>query len=56
VVEIRDDILQEEDGAMLRHGLQELHGRGLLVVPRAQELKPDPARLEERYAQFRQAG
>ena len=56
VVEIRDDILREEDGSMLRHGLQELHGHGLLVIPRAPELKPDPARLEERYVQFRQAG
>jgi putative restriction endonuclease len=56
VVEIRDDILREEDGPMLRHGLQELHGHGLLVVPRASDLKPDPVRLEERYVQFRQAG
>ena len=56
VVEIRDDILQEEDGPMLRHGLQELHGRDLLNVPRARELKPDPVRLEERYVKFRQAG
>jgi len=56
VVEIRRDILQEEDGPMLRHGLQELHGHGLVVVPRARELKPDPARLEERYQTFRQAG
>lgn len=56
VVEIRRDILKEEDGPMLRHGLQELHGRALLVVPRAQELKPDPVRLEERYHLFRQAG
>jgi putative restriction endonuclease len=56
VVEIRDDILKEEDGPMLRHGLQELHGRDLLNVPRARELKPDPVRLEERYVKFRQAG
>ena len=41
---------------MLRHGLQELHGRDLLNVPRARELKPDPVRLEERYVKFRQAG
>jgi putative restriction endonuclease len=56
VVELRRDILEEEDGPMLRHGLQELHGRALLVVPRARELKPDPARLEARYQVFRQAG
>ena len=56
VVEIRSDILQEEDGPMLRHGLQELHGQNVVIVPRARELKPDPARLEERYQLFRQAG
>ena len=56
VVEIRRDILEEEDGPMLRHGLQELHGRELVVVPRARELKPDPVRLEERYQGFRHAG
>ncbi len=56
VVEIRRDILQEEDGPMLRHGLQALHGQDLVVVPRARELKPDPARLDERYQLFRKAG
>ncbi len=56
VVEIRHDILKEKDGPMLLHGLQELHGRDLVVVPRARELKPDPARLEERYELFRRAG
>lgn len=56
VVEIRDDILREVDGPMLLHGLQELHGRELLVIPRARDLKPDPERLEERYELFRKAG
>jgi putative restriction endonuclease len=56
VVQIRHDILQEEDGPMLLHGLQELHGQGLQVVPRPRELKPDPERLQERYELFRQAG
>jgi putative restriction endonuclease len=56
VVEIRRDILEEEDGPMLLHGLQELHGRDLLVVPRAHESKPDRKRLEERYQQFKRAG
>ena len=56
VIEIRADVLKEEDGPMLRHGLQELHGRRLLVVPRGREQRPDPERLEERYLMFRQAG
>ncbi len=56
VLEIREDILREKDGPMLRHGLQELHGQELQVVPRDRELQPDPKRLEERYQLFRQAG
>lgn len=56
VIEIHRDILEEEDGPMLRHGLQDLHGHGLVEVPRARELKPDPARLDERYQMFRRAG
>ena len=56
VVQIRHDILQEEDGPMLLHGLQELHGQSLQVVPRARDQKPDPERLEERFEQFRHAG
>ena len=56
VVEIRHDILEEEDGPMLLHGLQGMHGRDLVVIPRQRELRPDPDRLEERYTQFRQAG
>jgi len=56
VVEIRDDILQEIDGPMLRHGLQELDRRRLLVVPRREAERPRQAFLEERYERFRAAG
>ena len=56
VVEIRSDILAERDGPMLRHGLQDLHGARLLVLPRRAQDHPDPGRLEERYKQFRAAG
>jgi putative restriction endonuclease len=55
VVEIRDDILRERDGPMLRHGLQELHGAPLAVLPRRPEERPDPERLEVRYDAFRAA-
>ena len=54
-VEIRHDILQEVDGPMLRHGLQDLHGR-LISLPSKATDKPDPARLEERFERFRAAG
>jgi putative restriction endonuclease len=55
-VEVRKDILVEEDGPMLLHGLQECHGQSLLVVPKAAHLRPNQTFLEERYQQFREAG
>jgi len=54
VVEVRNDVLQEIDGPMLRHGLQEMHGSSI-SVPRSRRDHPDPTRLEERYEQFRAA-
>ena len=54
-IHIREDILEEVDGPMLRHGLQDLHGARLLVTPRHPTDRPNPAFLEERYAGFRQA-
>lgn len=51
-VHIRSDVLDEVDGPMLRHGLQDHHDRALLVVPRRTSDQPDRARLEERYEQF----
>jgi len=50
-VHIRQDILDEIDGPMLRHGLQGMHNRRLLV-PHARAAKPHAERLEERYAEF----
>jgi hypothetical protein len=38
-VEIRLDVLDGEDGPMLRHGLQGFHGAGI-AVPRAELLRP----------------
>jgi putative restriction endonuclease len=55
VVEIRDDVLQEIDGPMLRHGIQEHHGTKI-VVPQASRDRPSPERLEMRYELFRRAG
>lgn len=56
ILEIRNDVLDEVDGPMLRHGLQDLNGRPLLVVPRAKPDRPDPAFLQARYEVFREAG
>lgn len=55
VVEIREDILREKDGPMLRHGLQEMAGV-TLVVPLARVNRPLTAALEKRYTQFLAAG
>ncbi len=52
-IEVQRAILDEVDGPMLRHGLQELHGHAVMVIPRAQAARPDRERLEERYEQFR---
>ena len=54
VVEVRADILEEVDGPMLRHGLQD-HHRSKIIVPRAPQERPSAERLEIRYEQFRQA-
>ena len=55
VIQIRRDILEEEDGPMLLHGLQHMHG-SRLHVPRPAELRPRREFLEERYELFRRAG
>jgi putative restriction endonuclease len=55
VVEIHEGLLHEIDGPMLRHGLQEHHGKPLMYVPDRRTDRPAPERLEERYGQFRVA-
>lgn len=55
VIEIRRDILEEVDGPMLRHGLQEIAG-WQLQVPRQPAQRPRQEFLEERYELFRKAG
>jgi putative restriction endonuclease len=56
VIEIRKDVLDESDGPMLMHGLQECHNARLAVVPIANRLRPNKDFLEERYELFRKAG
>ena len=55
VIEIRNDLLAERDGPMLRHGLQEMNGT-TLTAPRRPIDRPGSEYLEERYATFRRAG
>jgi len=50
-IEVRREILEESDGPMLKHGLQEIHNKSI-HVPSSRKLKPDPERLEKRYEVF----
>lgn len=52
---LRHDLLEEHDGPMLVHGLQEFHG-GRIVVPTRAALRPSAENLERRYERFRSAG
>jgi putative restriction endonuclease len=56
VIKIREDILREEDGPMLEHGLQRFDGQRLLVVPAAPRLRPNRDFLAKRFEAFRRAG
>ncbi len=53
-VHLRADVLEEHDGPMLRHGLQELHG-GWIQTPRRAEHLPNRGYLAERFERFRAA-
>ncbi len=50
-VHVREEILAEVDGPMLKYGLQAMDGRTLLVPRRVRE-RPDPDRLQRRYLEF----
>ena len=52
VIEIKKEIMEEEDGPVLRYGLQGLH-QTLLTLPLSKSSYPDPQRLEVRYEEFR---
>lgn len=52
VIEIRQDLLEELDGPMFRHGLQEVHGRTLMVLPSSRKERPDSDLLEVAYQRF----
>jgi putative restriction endonuclease len=50
-IEIRRDILDEDDGPMLLHGLKNLQGKHIFS-PTASAIRPSPERLEVRYEKF----
>jgi putative restriction endonuclease len=54
IVQVSRRLLDEQDGPMLKHGLQEMHGRSL-QLPRSRRAHPDRDRLESKYQRFRDA-
>lgn len=54
-VHINRALMDELDGPMLRHGLQEMDGRSLTLPPRSSD-RPSADRLAERFDEFRAAG
>jgi putative restriction endonuclease len=53
-VRINSELMDETDGPMLLHGLQEMNGRGL-TLPRRRADRPSKDRLAERFAAFKAA-
>jgi putative restriction endonuclease len=51
IVHVNRELLEEIDGLMLRHGLQEMHGRAI-SVPRSRRDQPDRDRLDARFQRF----
>jgi putative restriction endonuclease len=54
-VEVSRSVLEESDGPMLRHALQEMDGVRILT-PRAPDKRPDRDLLQQRLRRFREAG
>ena len=54
LVHVRRDILEEHDGPMLKHGLQDMDGHRI-ILPRVALKRPNPEYLEARFTQFRAA-
>lgn len=54
IIEVRQDILDEEDGPMLQHGLKDLH-QSKIILPKNQASWPNRNALDDRYQRFRAA-
>ncbi len=50
-IHVRPDVLEEEDGPMLVHGLKELH-RARIILPRVESQWPNRDYLDRRYQRF----
>jgi putative restriction endonuclease len=54
IIQVRPDLLAEEDGPMLLHGLQGLNGKKI-VLPHTIAAQPNPELLDRRFSEFRRA-
>lgn len=54
-IEVREDVLHETDGPMLKHGIQELQN-AKIILPNDKNAWPDRERLAIKYSRFRQTG
>lgn len=52
-IEVRRDVLEEEDGPMLQHGLKLLHSQKI-ILPASKSNWPDQELLEQRYQRFKE--
>jgi putative restriction endonuclease len=50
-IEVKQSILEENDGPMLLVGLKQVHGQ-MIQLPRSATDRPDRERLERRYERF----
>jgi len=50
-IKVKEEVLKEIDGPMLKHGIQQLHAQKI-VLPHNKSLWPDQEKLEERYVHF----
>jgi hypothetical protein len=55
IIKVRQDVLEEEDGPMLQHGLKGLNSQRI-ILPRNSALHPNRELLEERFERFKKAG
>lgn len=51
-VRVNQTVLNEQDGPMLRYGIQEFHGRKLMALPEHKSQIPNRDALSSRYRQF----
>jgi len=55
MIKVREDILLESDGPMLKYGIQGLQNQKI-ILPNNKNMWPDRDRLSIRYAKFREVG